>query len=501
VVINIYFSLPVQKTVMAILNQVIESMNKEQVRFFKLFISRSRDVDARKDAALFDYIRQTGEKYDELKIHNKLYAGDSKNSFYRLKHRLLQDLNKSLMVQHFDDDEVVYILHLLALEKYYFNKNNVKTAVYFLRKAESEATRIENYELLDIIYGEFIKLSHELVVINPEMYIEKRKKNQEHIYQLRVIDDILALVSYKMKITQNFSADKNPVIPLLQRTLNKISQDKQLKKSPKLRFKIYDAVSRILLQKREYKALEDYLLGMYNEFEGEELFNRSNHDTKLQMLVFIVNTLFKNSKMDESLRYADKLKSAMEEHRRMLYDKYLFFYYNSQVINYSKLNSLKAIEILEEMKKNEKITATPFYEMFIYANLAVLFFDQQNYHQSIRNLNKVYLLDSFKKGDSILQFKFAIAELMIRYELQDFDILEVKIKQVKKDYREVLTKKETVREKEMLFIINRLIETDQIRKDKVLFSKIQSLLNSESREIEGDTEIINYKRWLREKIS
>src|SRR5882757_10223398 len=142
---------------MDILNQVIEGMNKEQVRFFKLFIARSRDVESRKDAELFDFIRKTGENYDEQKIHKRLYAEDSKNSFYRLKHRLLQDLNKSLMIQHFDDDQVVYILHLLALEKYYYNKNNIQCAIYFLKKAEAEASRIENYELLDIIYGEFIK--------------------------------------------------------------------------------------------------------------------------------------------------------------------------------------------------------------------------------------------------------------------------------------------------------------------------------------------------------
>lgn len=476
-------------------------MNKEQVRFFKLFISRSRNVDDRKDTDLFDFIRTNRENYDENKIHKRLYGEESKNSFYRLKHRLLQDLNKSLMVQHFDDDQVVYILHLLALEKFYFNKNNIRCAIYFLKKAEHEAAKIENYELLDIIYGEFIKLSHEFMFINPENYIGERKKNQQQIHQLRVIDDILAVVSYKMKITQNFSADENPVIPLLQKTLNTVSKDKELKKSPQLRFKIYHAVSRILLQKREYKALEDYLLAIYKEFETEKLFTKNNHDTKLQMIVFVVNTLFKNGKLKESLKFADKLKIAMEEFQRLFYDKYLFFYYNSLVINYSKLDGARAIEILEEMKTNVKLKSTPFYEMFIYLNLAVLFFDIHDYHQSIRNLNRLYLLDAFKNADRLLQFKIAITELIIRYELQDFDILEIKIKQVKKDYREVLSKKETAREKEMLFIIHRLIVTDQIKKDKVLYGKIQMVLQAEDRQAEGDAEIINYKNWLKEKIN
>jgi len=486
---------------MDILNQVIEGMNKEQVRFFKLFISRSREVDERKDAELFDFIRKSGEKYDEDKIHRRLYGSDSKNSFYRLKHRLLQDLNKSLMVQHFDDDQVVYILHLLALEKYYYNKNNTRCAIYFLKKAETEAARIENYELLDIIYGEFIKLSHELVSINPEKYIGQRKNNQGNIQQLRVIDDILAVVSYKMKITQNYSSGENQVTSLLQKTLNKISKDQELKKSPQLRFKIYHAVSRILLQKREYKPLEEYLLAIFQEFEAERLFTKNNHDTKLQMLVFIVNTLFKNGKLKESLKYTEKLKSAIEEYQRLFYDKYLFFYYNSLVINYSKLDAVKAIDTLLEMKTNVKLKATPFYEMFVYLNLAILYFDLQDYHQSIRNLNRVYLLDGFKTADHALQFKIAIAELMIRFELNDFDILEVKIDQVKKDYREMLKKKETEREKKMLSIIKRMMETDQVKKDKLLYSNIRSVLESEDSQAEGDAEVINYKIWLKGKIS
>lgn len=142
-------------------------------------------------------MRKTGEEYDEEKIFKKLYHSEDKNSFYRLRNRLLQDLNKSTLIQHYDDDETGYTLHLLALEKFYFSRNNTRVANYFLKKAEAEARKTENFELLDIIYGDFIRLSHELLSINPEEYIQKRKENQEQIRQLRAIEDILAVVSYK----------------------------------------------------------------------------------------------------------------------------------------------------------------------------------------------------------------------------------------------------------------------------------------------------------------
>lgn len=157
-----------------------------------------------------------------------------------------------------------------------------------------------------------------------------------------------------MKLTQNFASDENPILPLLQQTVENYSQDKELIRSAKLRFRIYHAVTQILLQKRDYKALEEYLLSVFKEFNEEKLFVRTNHDTKLQMLVYLVNSLFKNNKLKESLHYTEQLRLAMEEYQRLYYDKYLFFYYNSLVINYSRLDRNRAIEILEEMKGNEK---------------------------------------------------------------------------------------------------------------------------------------------------
>ena len=50
---------------MNILNHMIAEMNKEELRFFKIFLSRTNENDDRKDIMLFDFIKSTAEKYDE----------------------------------------------------------------------------------------------------------------------------------------------------------------------------------------------------------------------------------------------------------------------------------------------------------------------------------------------------------------------------------------------------------------------------------------------------
>ena len=485
---------------MDILNNIITGLNKEQVRFFKLYLSRIETEDDRKDVLLFDYIRKTGEKFNDDKIFRKLYQnGNSKNPYYRLKNRLMRELNKSLTLQHFDDEEMVYAFRLLALVKYYFNKNQIKTAYFFLKKAESKARSIESHELLDIIYGEFIRLSREMITVNPEEYILSRNENLKQLNQVRAIDDILAAVTYRLKVTQNYATADNTVLNTLEKTINDFTADKKLKKSPLLRFKIYHAVSQILLQKHQYALLENYLLKTFREFSKEKLFSRNNHDTKLQMLTYLVNSMYKNGKLKQSLQYAELLKKSMNEFNKLLFDKYMFYYYNSLVINYSQLDNKKAISILEDLKENEKIKNNPFYQQFIYLNLFTLWFDRNDYHKAAKNLTRLYLLKDYNDTNPSLRFKIAVADLITRYELKDFETFEYKLKLLKKDFKLLMNKKEHAAEKELISILKGMFDSVDIQKNKLLIGKINRFVNQEANESNTeDTEVINYRQWLQE---
>jgi hypothetical protein len=452
--------------------------------------------DDRKDIQLFDFIRKSGADYDEEKAFEKIYGGKDKNAFYRLKNRLIGDLNKSLTIHHFEEDDFIYGCHMLALYHFFSVRNLWHEAHYYLKKAESCAKSIENFELLDLIYGEYIRLSHETLHINPELYINKRTQNQAQLMQIRAIDDLLAAVSYQLKVGQNFGSGKSPLLDLLKSSIDNFVKDKDLRKSPTLRFRLYKAVSQLLLQRHEYEALEEYLLTVYPEFEKEGLFDKSNHDIKLQMLTYIVNTLFKNNKLKQSLQYAEKLKQAMEEYHHLLYDKYIFFYYNAQVINYSQLNPKKAQEILEDLKDNDKIRSNSFYHLFVYLNLAVVLFTLKQYKESAKQLTRLYLLDGYKNAEPTLKLKIAVAEMIIRYQLGDFEVLKTKLQQVNKEFRELLASDDMLNEKEIIGIIPELIATAHLPRNKPLLARINHFLEQENEKSDGDTEVINYRNWL-----
>lgn len=485
---------------MEILETIIEGMNKEEVRFFKMFVNRVNISEERKTNLLFDYIRKPG-KFNTDAIAEKLYPDGNRNPFYRLRNRVLDEITRSLTMQHFDDDELMYAYRLLALVKFFINRNQPEPAHYFLKRAEQKAAKTGNPELLDLIYSEFIRLSRELISVDPGYYIRKRKENLTQLSQLRQLDDVLAAVTYRLKVTQNYSSGIAPVLIALEKTISEFSSDKKLMQNQHARFKIYNAVSQVLLQKHQYKPLENYLLKTYKGFLRDKLFSRTNHDSRLQMLTYIVNTLYKNGKLQYSLQFAEELHSAMKEFDSVLYDKYLFYYYNSLVINYSQLNKAKAIQILEDLNANRKIEKNNFYKRFIYLNLFVLWFDLKDFHKAAKNLTRLYLIKDYSETDKALQLKIAVADIMTRYEINDFDTMQSKLKQIRREFREMLRGKEMLNEKEFLSVLDILCVSGKSGKKKSITSNLKKYIGKHSKNKEKeDTEIINYRHWLKEKM-
>lgn len=56
---------------MQILQNIIGTLNKEEIRYYKLFINRTEKSE-RKDEILFDQIKKQFPEYDEEKINKKL---------------------------------------------------------------------------------------------------------------------------------------------------------------------------------------------------------------------------------------------------------------------------------------------------------------------------------------------------------------------------------------------------------------------------------------------
>ena len=478
---------------MSQLYDIISILNREESRNLKIFLNRTNASSDRKDVALFDYAKKNKSNLDESQILNQLYNKEDKNSFYRLKNRLQNDINKSLLLLNFNKSEYNNVVNSMSLAKLFQEKGSYQIAFDYLKKAERRAIKKEYFDLLDLIYSDLIRLSHESVEYNPIEYIERRKENHKSLHVLQEIDDVLAALIYRVKISQNFSTHNYQFTEVLQKTINDYVDNDEVKQSAKLRFKIYHSISRILLQQNDFKSLEEYLQKTYYEFLDEDLFDKSNHETKLQMLTYLVNSLFKNGKIKESLKKAEELHESMREFNKLLYDKYLFYYYNSLVINYQVTDKQKAIEVLLEAKTKKAIQQLPMFIVFIYLNLAVFYFDLKNFKDARKNLAKLKREDSFNTLDTVFRLKINVTELQTFYEIGDIDLFDYQLNIVKKDFKALLSKKEYKREKLFIQILSKLDDSSPQKETKKFLSQY-------SEEGMADNDIIDYTVWLKSKL-
>jgi hypothetical protein len=460
---------------------MIAEMNKEELRFFKIFLSRTNENDDRKDIMLFDLIRLAGEKYDEEKIFKKLYPDGNKNAFYRLKNRLINDISTSIFLQHFSENDDIFSMFMLSQAKYYYNKSQFNLSLYFLTKAEQKASNSESPELLNQIYTELIKLSHYISDISPEEYIVKRKHIAEQIKKNNQINDIIAIINHRLSHLPSFSQHNNSILSFLQQTVDEFCNDNQLKNSNYLKLKIYETVPKILIEKQEYAALELYLLTTYLHFTEDEVFNQNNHHLKLQMLSKYIHALYKNKKYDRSLTYCQKLYTAMEEYNGMNFEKYVFDYYHALL--------------------NNQFRQIPSSNIFIYLNIAIIYFTKQDFKRALENINSLYMSDGFDITESVLKFNIVITELIIRYELKDFDYIDHLIKQIEKDYSIILGKEENKQEKEFILILSQMITSENLGENKLFVKRVRKFIDFSEKEANNDLGLINYNFWLLEKFA
>jgi len=102
------------------------------------------------------------------------------------------------------------------------------------------------------------------------------------------------------------------------------------------------------------------------------------------------------------------------------------------------------------------------------------------------------LHDEYTTLDNSLRLKIEVAELIIRYELEEFEVLDPRIGQVQKDFKNLLMSKDYNREKMLIKILKAMSTSVGVKYDKKLKEKIDAFLNAPISAEQEETEIIKY---------
>lgn len=486
---------------MDIINQIVDKLSKDELRYLNMRYATDGG-DERKDLLLLNLVRKQGEKFDEDKTLKQLgYSQGEKNSYYRLKNRVIADIGEGLNLLYTNKNEGLELQHYLALFSIYYGKQLYKVCLYYLKRAEKLANAIESYEQLDIVYDGIIRLSFHLTEINPSAYSALRRSNMQLVSALRELDDYLADVSYRLKLTQNFGAADKKLLRSLSEKAKEIAARTTSHYSRNLQTRIYRALGQVFIQQHNYTELEELVKNSFALFEKEKWFDKDNHDLKLQMLTHAGNALYKNGKLKESLQYAELLGSAILQYNKGHYDRFLFFYINLQILNNSAFNPNKALQHLTSFEQEMRKKKNYFHDTFIYLNRAGLLYDMKRYKEALKALVKLYLRDEYAKANAAFKLKVEISELIITFEAGEMHLLLNRTLQVEKDYAHLLAQKPFGFDLAIINLLKDMAQTTNYRRDKPIQQTIQKLLATKQNPEHEDSEIIKYKGWLAQKVA
>jgi len=208
-----------------------------------------------------------------------------------------------------------------------------------------------------------------------------------------------------------------------------------------------------------------------------------------------------NKRYEKSLEFADTLGHELEKFNKMHYDKFALYYFNAKVINYSETDPTKALMALKELEVSMAGKLTSYYEMFIHLNRGILNFKIGKYNDAIRSFVKYYTNEYYKQSDTLFKLRVAMAELMMHVESKDLESTKIRLEQVRKQFKEQFGKEEAYAEKGLFELIQLLYRAELKYRDKSFQEMLQWLIKDKAMIKHEGSQLINYRQWLKGKVS
>jgi hypothetical protein len=478
-----------------VLEKVIFSLTSDEVRRFKILSNRFKSEDEKKLIVLFDTIRSEKFIDEEQEIVKTLYQtndAQTRNRYYRLRNKLLENIEKSLTFYHFKYKDSIHAYYDIQLAIMFRERGGYALAFYFLKKAEKKAKELDQFNILEVIYEEYTQLAVKDIEIDIEEILERRKANLEKVKIQRRNTEAIAIITQQLK-KSNFSREKSSVIDLLEKTLKNVEASAEIFHSSEGKIQVFRVVGALLVQKEAYGQLVEYVNTTIQTFESANLFNSHNHADRLMMRHWLVNALMKTRRFVEAEANLEIFEKELSMHHKQNYFAYLLYFINSS-INVSKYlgKSDKSGQLIHEALNTKELRMKSDFEFFLMRSLADQHFLIGEYSKALQTMQEAKKLDGYKAQEDEIKMYCTIFELLLRMECGQYSFIPEEYSEFKKTYRRFLKTEEHQSVSlflEILVKINSALEKGKLPNLKKMIHELDAICKDEEL---GGNSIINY---------
>ncbi|WP_299117529.1 hypothetical protein [uncultured Winogradskyella sp.] len=480
------------------INAIINTLNSRGRYDFTIYLERKNKRTDTKNIQLFRLLAE-GETNSNI-ICKKLYNSDNKNAYHALRKRLFDSLidftaNKSLEDENSIDIQI--IKHILASRTFLLQKN-FSTAYKLLDKAEQLADQNSLFPILNEIYHTKIQYAPDYPKVNLEDLIRQQNENRKKHH----LEDQLNTVYSKLKSVLNLISYERKIVDfetILEQTL----KESDIKLNESLSFKsLYQilAIANIsAFITTRYFEIEDFVLKSYAILKKKKDTNKQLY-YQIQIVYIIANTLFRNKKFEESLKYIHEMHQLMMLKKNTYYKTFILKLTLVKALNLNYNNASKdAINITLNIitKKHNDIEAS----LDLQLSLLMFYFQQNELNNAKSILSKFYHTDNWyiEKAGIDWVIKKNLSELLLYIELGDEDLFYSRLKSFRRLYTKHL--KDTNQTRILAFInfAEVYYKNPQIAATKSFKSKVEETLIWKQA-YEEDIFVISFYAWLKSKL-
>ena len=490
---------------MDILEQVVESLTSDEVRRFKILSNRFKADEEKKLLILFDAIRAGGYVSIEGDVIIQFYGNDdakARNNYYRLRNKLLSNVEKSLLFYHFNYKNTLESLNNIQLSMLLMERGLYRETFHYLRKAEKIALENDQFNILEVIYDNMIQLAAKDIEVEIADIIKRRKDNFKKIQITRSHSEVLGSIIQELKKT-NFSRSRKSdhLVDILEDTRKKLEEHQHIFHSANGRIMIIRAVGAMLIQKGAFIELEKYIKDNLVEFEQKNWFNKENHTTQIIMHIWRINALRKLMRLEEEAEQIEELIQHLEAFKKQNYKEYVIYYYSSKINNLKLLGKLQESgEVLQEAFKQTDILSLGLNELYLLISQADQYFCQELYINALDTLKKIQQHPKYGKLTEEIRFYLKIFEMTCNYEARNYGQATDSYEKIKKEFKTLYKDADYKHAQEFVEILLRLVEA-AIHQRKVFIRSAYShyVETYPQSEIAGN-QVIMYELYLQAKL-
>jgi len=311
---------------------------------------------------------------------------------------------------------------------------------------------------------------------------------------------LIAMLNFRLKRT-NFSGKDNEVLDVLEQVSDALKLNELTTNSVRTKLLVNRCVRDILLQKKEFPALAEYMIGSYDDFKKKQIFGKNNHEERIIQLSWIVNSLLKIKNFKDAPEYINELHKQLLRYNNLYYDKYIWLYYQSRVIEYTFSDKMEeAVVLLEELKQNDNVKHNAGLALYVYINLATLSFTINKIDNSLEYLSNILTNSAFNSMSSDWKLNIQLLELIIRTDSGDIEYAISKTNEIKRKYREMLKQEQYQIEKRFVKITTVILKKPGVFKEKKFLKEVEQFIKDAPEYEPGSNELINYSIWLQAKM-